>query len=103
MKLRWTRRARRDLIEIGHYIARDKPEAVRRWADRLRKRAWAVAKQPRAGGQVPEIGRDDVREVLVGNYRIVFEIHKSEIRVLTVLEGHRLIPSDLESKINSSS
>lgn len=33
MKLRWTRRARQDLIEIGRYIARDKPEAARRWAE----------------------------------------------------------------------
>ncbi len=103
MKLRWTGRGRRDLIEIGRYIARDKPEAARRWVDRLRKHARAAAKHPNSGRQVPEIGLDNVREVLVGNYRIVYEIHKTEIRVLTVFEGHRLLPSDLDSTINSSS
>jgi len=103
MKLRWTSRARRNLIEVGHYIARDKPEAARRWVDRLRKRARAAAKQPRAGRQVPEIGRDDVREVLVGHYRIVYEIHKAEIRILAVFEGHRLLPSNLDSTRDSSS
>ncbi len=65
MKLRWTRRSRADLIEIGRYIARDKPGAARRWVERLRRHARAAAKQPRAGRQVPEVGRDNVREVLV--------------------------------------
>ena len=88
MKLRWTDRARRDLIDIGRYIARDKPGAARRWVERLRTRAKAAAKQPLAGRRVPEVGHDNVREVLVDNYRIVYEIQKTEIRILTVFEGH---------------
>jgi plasmid stabilization system protein ParE len=103
MKLRWTRRARADLIELGRYIARDKPGAARRWVERLRRRARAAAKQPRSGRKVPEVGRDEVREVLVENYRIVYEIHRAEIRVLTVFEGHRMLPQDLDIKTNSSS
>ena len=100
MKLRWTRRARRDLLEIGRYIARDKLTAARRWVERLRQRARVAAKQPRSGRTVPEVGREDVREVLVGNYRIVHEIHKAEIRVLTVFEGHRLLPRSLISDLS---
>ena len=34
-----------------------------------------------------------MREVFVGNYRIVYEILSAEIRVLTVFEGHRLLRS----------
>jgi plasmid stabilization system protein ParE len=48
-----------------------------------------AARQPRAGRVVPEVGREDVREVLVGNYRIVYEVRSAEIRILTVFEGHR--------------
>ena len=92
MKLRWTQRSRGDLIEIGRYIARDKEAAARRWLERLRRSARAAAKQPRAGRVVPEVGREDVREILVGNYRIVYEIQKAEIRVLTVFEGHHRFP-----------
>ena len=102
MKLRWTKRARGDLIEIGRYIARDKPEAARRWIERLRQRARAVTKQPLAGRRVPELGRDELREVLVGNYRIVYEIHPSEIRVLTVFEGHRSLLSPLTGDLDST-
>ncbi len=92
MKLRWTDRSRRDLIDIGRYIARDKPGAARRWVERLRRRAKAAAKQPLAGRRVPELGHENVREVLVGNYRIVYEIQKREIRILTVFEGHQRLP-----------
>jgi len=102
MKLRWTRRARADLIEIGRYIVRDKPGAASRWVERLRRRARSAAKQPRSGPKVPEIGRDDVREVVTGNYRIVCEVQRAEIRVLTVFEGHRLLPQGLDTKTDSS-
>lgn len=100
MKLRWTHRARQDLVEIGRYIARDKPEAARRWVERLRKQAQAAAEMPQAGRRVPEVDRDDVREVLVRRYRVVYQIHLSEIRVLTVFEGHRLLPRDVVAKLD---
>ena len=89
MRLRWTDRARRDLLSIGRFIARDKPGAARRWVERLRRRARDAARHPYAGRMVPELGQDHVREVLVGRYRIVNEVHADEIRILTVFEGHR--------------
>ncbi len=95
MKLRWTHRARRDLVEIGRYIARDKPEAARRWVERLRQRARDAAQMPHSGRRVPELERDDVREVLLRGYRIVYQLHASEVRVLTVFEGHRLLPHEV--------
>jgi len=40
-----------------------------------------------------------VREVLVGDHRIVYGIQKAEIRVLTVFEGHHRFPkSAIEPK-----
>ena len=92
MKLRWSEQARQDLVAIGRYIARDDRAAARRWVDQLRERARAAAEVPRAGRRVPEIGRDDIREVLLRSYRIVYAIREGEIRVLTVFEGHRLLP-----------
>lgn len=76
MKLRWTARAKKDLLEIGAYIARDNPAAARRWIERLRERARAAAEAPRTGRVVPELGREGVRE--------------DAVHVLTVFEGHRM-------------
>ena len=95
MKLRWTRRSRRDLVDIARYIERDKPEAARRWVARLRQRARAVAELPESGRRVPETARVDVREVLARSYRIVYLTDAETVWILTVFEGHRLFPREL--------
>lgn len=92
MKLCWTDRARRDLLAIGRYIARDNPVASRRWLAQLRSRAREATGAPRAGRVVPEFEREDVREVFLRTYRIVYRIREDNIDVLTVFEGHRLFP-----------
>lgn len=95
MKLRWTRLAERQLAEIGRFIARDKPAAARRWVEMLRRRAAEAAEQPLAGRVVPELDREDLREMIVRGYRIVYRVTGDAIEVLTVFEGHRLLRSAL--------
>ena len=91
MKLRWTLNARDDLRRIRGYIARDKRDDAQRWIRSLRERARGAASVARSGRVVPEFDRDDIREVIVGNYRIVYRIEARSVTVLTVFEGHRLI------------
>jgi plasmid stabilization system protein ParE len=94
-RLRWALRARADLVTIGRYIARDDRRAARRWVEKLRVRAREAAAAPGAGRRVPEVERDDVREVVLGSYRIVYRVERSGISVLTVFEGHRSFPADV--------
>jgi plasmid stabilization system protein ParE len=101
MKLRWTQRARRDLVEIGRHVARDKPMAARRWVERLRQRARDAAALPKSGREVPEVGREDVREVFVRSYRIVYRVFADEIHVVTVFEGHRLLPAGVREELEA--
>lgn len=90
--LRWSRRATRDLLEIADFIAADDPTAARQWVERLRARATLAAMTPLGGRRVPELDRDDVREVFVRTYRIVYRVLANEVVVLTVFEGHRRLP-----------
>ena len=89
MRLRWSARAREDLKDIGRYIARDDSRAARRWMEKLRLRARQACDAPRSGRMVPELGRDDVRELLEGNYRIVYRIGASTVEIVLITEGHR--------------
>jgi plasmid stabilization system protein ParE len=91
-KLRWTRRALADLIAIGEFIAADNPSAARAWVEKLRAQAQFAAESPRAGRIVPELAVEDVREKLVGAYRIVYRVLPDEILIVMVFEGHRLLP-----------
>jgi toxin ParE1/3/4 len=84
-----------DLEAVGDYIARDNPVAAERWMRELMSVAERAASAPLAGRRVPELARDDVREVFKRTYRIVYRITEKRIEVLTVFEGHRLFPDDV--------
>jgi addiction module RelE/StbE family toxin len=94
MKLFWTETAKQDLQTIRHYIAADNPTAAKRWIMRLRERTRNALHSPLAGRKVPEFSRDDIRELIEGNYRIVYQVFEDRLVVLTVFEGHRLFPEE---------
>ena len=84
----WSQRARRDVREIGDFIARDKPEAAMRWASRIMDTVGRLAIFPSSGRAVPELERNDLREIILEGYRIVYQIRGEAVIVLTVFEGH---------------
>lgn len=90
----WTDRALDDLRTIGDYIARDNPVAAARWVETLMMTVERAARAPLAGRKLPEKGRNDLREVLQRTYRIVYRVREDQIDVLTIFEGHRLLPGD---------
>jgi toxin ParE1/3/4 len=92
MKLFWTETAKQDLKDIRRYIAIDNPTAAKRWINSLRRRARNALHNPLAGRKVPELLREDVRERIEGNYRIVYQVFQDRLVVLTVFEGHHLFP-----------
>ena len=94
MKLFWTETAKQDLQAIRRYIAADNPAAATRWIKRLRERARNALHEPLAGRMVPEFLRDDIRELIEGNYRIVYHVLSDRLVVLTVFEGHQLFPRE---------
>ncbi len=92
--IRWSARALRDLEQIAAYIARDNPKAARRWVGKLRKVSESAARMPLAARIVPEIQRDDIREVFLRSYRIVYGVRDDHIFVLTVFGGGKQLPED---------
>ena len=91
----WSERARRDLLEIGDFIARDKPQTAAAWVGKILHAVQRTALFPDSGRIVPEIDRSDIREVILENYRIVYQLSETTIIVLTVFESHRLIDETL--------
>jgi toxin ParE1/3/4 len=99
VKAIWSPRAEVDVYRIGDYIADDDTVAAVAWVEKIKARVEAVAHMPRSGRAVPELrelGRSDVREVFVGNYRIVYKTIPGGIQVLTVFEGSMTMPADLD-------
>jgi addiction module RelE/StbE family toxin len=94
MRLFWTETARQDLQAIRRYIAADNPNAAKKWVDRLKERARNALHSPFAGRKVTEFARDDIRELIEGNYRIVYQVLSDRLIILTVFEGHQLLPAE---------
>ena len=60
---------------------------------KLIERGDSVAPFPLVGRRLPELESNEIREVLEGNYRIVYRITHERIEILTVFEGHRQLPT----------
>lgn len=97
----WTQRAVSDLEAFGDYIAADDETAAHRWVTRLIDLAERLVSTPELGRHVPELGREDVREVFLRQYRLVYRLDERQIVVLTIFEGHREFPGVLEDEDQS--
>lgn len=78
-----------DLVGIADYIARDKPEAARRWVQGIRETCATLATQPEMGELRPDFGVASCRSFSVGNYVIFFRPVESGIEVARVVHGSR--------------
>jgi addiction module RelE/StbE family toxin len=94
MFVRWTEEALENLWEIETFIGRDNPKKAEAFVNSLIEKGESVALNPRIGRRVPEISHPDFRELIVQTYRIVYRVHKKEIEILTVFEGHKLARLD---------
>ena len=89
MRVIWAPRAIARAAEIAEYIAADRPAAAERWVQRLFAKAATLQRQARRGRKVPELDRDDVRQVQYGKYRIIYRIDLKRVVVLTVRHSRR--------------
>jgi addiction module RelE/StbE family toxin len=100
MKVRWTRHAAMDLAGIAGFIAEDNPKAAVLVAQKIKDSVWKMTRFPRSGRVVPEFGHEGIREIIVGKYRIIYRLESKSVDILSVFEGHRLMPlspTDIEN------
>ena len=92
-QVRWSLTAGNDLQDIEDFIARDSILHAIAFVDRIVASAETLLKNPRIGRVVPEFNREDLREVVFRNYRIVYLLQDDKITVLRIVHGSR----DLEA------
>lgn len=87
----WTRQAVEDVEAIKAYVARDSQRYALLLAERLVVAIERVGLFPESGRVVPEVGDAALREVVYGNYRIVYRVLPEAVEVVTVHHGARLL------------
>lgn len=94
MKLRYTPRARSDLVEIHDYIAQDNPQAAKRVIQIIRKAAEALPQNPFVGRSGRIAG---TREFAVGRFPflLAYRTEADEVQILSVIHTARMWPEGL--------
>ncbi len=89
----WTRSALADLRRIVADLSRRTPSTAEAFGRRLFRAPRRLAKAPRSGAIVPEFDRDDIRELVVRRYRLIYLIRGDACFIAMIVHGSR----DLES------
>ena len=88
----WTDTAIQDLNDIGEYISFNSPKYAELTVSSLFDAPAILINHPKVGKIVPEFASQTIRELIQGNYRIVYRIVNYErIDILTVHNSSRLI------------
>jgi toxin ParE1/3/4 len=94
MRFFWSPLAVDRVSEIAEYIAMDNPAAAENWVNTVFKKVKDLQDFPESGRIVPETENKSIRELIYGNYRIIYRIEKNTISVLTVRHGKQVLPID---------
>ena len=97
MKITWSPLAVEQVRDIASYIALDKPSVAVQWAEKIFNSVERLSEFPNSGRIVPEINKNEIREIVNGNYRVIYKVKEKEILVL-IVKSYRQILKENEVK-----
>lgn len=88
----WTERARENLYATFSYLRGVSPGAARRWLASVLVRVRRLEHFPESGRKVPELldWPIPLREIVVGDYRVIYAVRQGRVEVLAVFHGRRV-------------
>ena len=89
-EVNWTLQSLDDINNIAEFISRDSEKFAGIQVRRFFESSEIRISHPRAGRIVPEINKTNIRELIVGSYRLIYKIVSiNRIDVLTVHHSKR--------------
>jgi toxin ParE1/3/4 len=96
MRVVWTEYAYAQLDDAMAFIARDRPETAMAWLELILDAGASLAELPDRGRIVPESAREDVRELIISPYRLIYRRDAQNITITMVSHERRLLsPEDV--------
>jgi len=87
----WSSRAAQDLDSITEYIAADSPAYAGVVLKNIVNQTRILACFPQAGRKVPEFDDENIRELVVYSYRIIYRLRQDEALIVAVIHGKRVL------------
>ena len=96
----WTEQALDDIDAIASYIARDSLYYAKIHTQRIFEAVRRLESFPKSGRVVPELNDPQIREVILGNYRIIYRHRSNLVEIITIHHSSRQFNTKLFNKIN---
>ena len=87
----WSKRAVQDLEAVAEYIAADSPAYASVVLKKIVNQTRILAEFPNTGRKVPEFDEENLRELLVYSYRIIYRIQRDDVLIVAVIHGKRIL------------
>jgi toxin ParE1/3/4 len=94
MRIFWSPLAIDRASEIAEYIDQDKPSAAVKWVNTVFSKVEQLKSAPEIGRHVPEIKNNQFRELIYGDYHIIYRIEKKQQSILTIRHSKQILPID---------
>ena len=88
-KVIWADGAVADLDAAADYISKDSPAYAASFVLQSLEAARSLGDLPERGRVVPEFKREDIREIFVFSYRLIYRIDELRVSVLAFIHGRR--------------
>ena len=89
VKVIWTEFAIEDLRLIHEYISKDSQRYADRFIEKLIERVDQLESFPNSGRVVPEFNLQTIRELIEGNYRIIYKTSTTQIAIVRIHHAAR--------------
>ena len=96
VQINWTIRAKEDLKSIAHYISQDSVYYAEKQIERFYEAVEVLYSHPLVGTPIREYNLPQLRQLLVGKYRIIYLLVDEErIDIITIHHSARLLNLEL--------
>lgn len=85
----WSVPAKEALKQIHDFIGKDSEFYSQKVVDDIILATEQIEHFPKSGRIVPEILEENIREIFIYSYRIIYEINEANITILNIVHGSR--------------
>jgi toxin ParE1/3/4 len=88
-EVEWTEVAFRDLAQAAEYIGGDSPTYAAVLVAGADKAAQSLRNFPERGKIVPEYKNQQIRQLYVGSYRLIYRVDSDKVQIIAFVHGAR--------------